>query len=161
MENTTLDSIFSQEDKEEMEKIQSIRRNILKYIGITKFIDIVRDLIDKSKYFQFTSATKRKFINTHTPIFTIKYINPKFNEKMINSNNQKYIDKEINNTVVLINNDILKNVSISILEIINNDVNLSKIYESLDEDIRFFLWSTIFEFKVSLKDNIIYMRYCI
>lgn len=160
-ENTSLDNLFTEEDKREIEKIQEIRHNILKYIGIKNFIDMMRELIDNSKYFEFTSATKRKFINENTPIFTIKCKNYKPNKQKILKKDMTYIDSEINQIVKKINEDILKKTTKKILDYVEKDVKLKDLYGNLDEDTKFVLWTTIFEIKVSLQDNIIYLRYCI
>lgn len=154
-----LDNIFTEDDKNELEQIQKMRRNILKNIGIANFIDLIRNLIDDSEHYEFTSASKRKFININTPIFTIRKKDFVYNEK--DYKYQKNIDDKINEIVAEINKEILDKTTESILLIINSDAELKELYGEINKTLRGLLWTTVFEIKVSLKDNIIYMRYCI
>ena len=155
----TIDTLFTDNDINELEQIQNIRKNILKNIGIKNFIDLIRNLIDDSEDFEFTSATKRKFININTPVFTIRKKNYKFDESKYKT--QKSKDEEINRIIKDITLQILDKTTLAILTIINSDEELKKIYGDINETLKDLLWTTVFEIKVSLKDNIIYMRYCI
>lgn len=158
-EKKGLDVYLTEEDKREFETLQNIKNNILKNLGIKNFINIVRDIIDESKLFEFTSAIKKKYINEITPIFTIRYLNLKIDNNRIND--VSYTDNIINNIVMIINNDIIKKITDKMIEFMNTDENLKAIYSNLKEDLKGLLWSTVFEVKVSLRDNIIQMRYCI
>lgn len=155
----TIDTLFTDDDINELEQIQNIRKNILKNIGVKNFIDLIRNLIDDSEDFEFTSATKRKFININTPVFTIRKKNYKFDESKYKT--QKSKDEEINRIIKDITLQILDKTTLAILTIINSDEELKKIYGDISETLKDLLWTTVFEIKVSLKDNIIYMRYCI
>lgn len=155
----TIDTLFTDNDINELEQIQNIRKNILKNIGVKNFIDLIRNLIDDSEDFEFTSATKRKFININTPVFTIRKKNYKFDESKYKT--QKSKDEEINRIIKDITLQILDKTTLAILTIINSDEELKKIYGDINETLKNLLWTTVFEIKVSLKDNIIYMRYCI
>ena len=155
----TIDTLFTDDDINELEQIQNIRKNILKNIGVKNFIDLIRNLIDDSEDFEFTSATKRKFININTPVFTIRKKNYKFDESKYKT--QKSKDEEINRIIKDITLQILDKTTLAILTIINSDEELKKIYGDISESLKDLLWTTVFEIKVSLKDNIIYMRYCI
>lgn len=159
MENKNLEQLFTEEDKRELKQMQELKKNILKNIGINNFINMMRDIIDESKLYEFTSATKRKFININTPIFTIRKINYTADPKIIN--NDKSLNEEINNIVSEINKDILDKTTKKILNLIQEDEKLKEIYSNISEDLKDIIWTTVFEIRVSLKDNIIYMRYCI
>lgn len=158
-EKIDLESLFTKEDKEELSQLQNIRRHILKNIGINNFINMMREIIDESKEFEFTSATKRKFININTPIFTIRKIGYKVDEKKINQSN--YINNEISKIVNEINKDILSHTTAKILDFIKTDEHLKEIYSNINEDLKDLMWTTVFEIRCSIKDNIIYIRYCI
>lgn len=158
-EKINLDSLFTDEDREDLAQIQNIRRHILKNIGINNFINMMREIIDDSEKFEFTSATKRKFININTPIFTIRKIGYKPDQKLIN--NDKYINSEISNITSEINKDILSHTTKKILDFIQTDEHLKKIYSNINEDLKDLIWTTVFEIRCSIKDNIIYIRYCI
>lgn len=157
--STTIDNLFTEEDEMELEQLQKMRKNILKNIGIKNFIDLIRNLIDDSENFEFTSAAKRKFININTPVFTIRKKNFVFDEKKFKSDKEQ--DDAINQIVKDITHEILDNTTSKIIEIINSDEDLKKIYGDINDSLKNMLWTTIFEIRVSLKDNIIYMRYCI
>jgi hypothetical protein len=154
-----LENLFTEEDTQELEQIQKMRKNILKNIGLSNFIDLIRNLIDDSEDFEFTSASKRKFISLNTPIFTIRKKGYIYDEKRLSKKSEQSI--EINKIVKEINEQILDKTTLAILTIINEDETLKKIYGDINETLRGLLWTTVFEIKVSLKDNIIYMRYCI
>lgn len=158
-EKINLDSLFTDEDREDLAQIQNIRRHILKNIGINNFINMMREIIDDSEKFEFTSATKRKFININTPIFTIRRIDYKPDQKLIN--NDKYINSEISNITSEINKDILSHTTKKILDFIQTDEHLKEIYSNINEDLKDLIWTTVFEIRCSIKDNIIYIRYCI
>lgn len=160
MINNNLDIYMSEEDKNDIANLQFIRKNLLKNIGIKNFINMMRDIIDNSEKFEFTSAAKRKFINEITPVFTIKLkdFTPLTARQL---NDIKYVDNEINKIVGLVNNDILRHTTESILKLIENDETLKKIYSKFDEDLKGLMWTTIYEIRVSIKDNIINVRYCI
>lgn len=158
-EKINLDSLFTDEDREDLAQIQNIRRHILKNIGINNFINMMREIIDDSEKFEFTSATKRKFININTPIFTIRKIDYKPDQKLIN--NDKYINSEISNITSEINKDILSHTTKKILDFIQTDEHLKEIYSNINEDLKDLIWTTVFEIRCSIKDNIIYIRYCI
>lgn len=160
MINNNLDIYMSEEDKNDIANLQFIRKNLLKNIGIKNFINMMRDIIDNSEKFEFTSAAKRKFINEITPVFTIKLkdFTPLTARQL---NDIKYVDNEINKIVSLVNNDILRHTTESILKLIENDETLKKIYSKFDEDLKGLMWTTIYEIRVSIKDNIINVRYCI
>lgn len=154
-----IDELFTEEDKNELEQLQKVRRNLLKNIGIKNFIDLLRNLIDDSEHYEFTSAAKRKFINLNTPIFTLRRKGFVYNEKDFKTDGAK--NDKINEIVKEINDEILSNTTSAILHIINEDEELKKIYGDINESLKGLLWTTIFEIRVSLPDNIIYMRYCI
>ena len=160
MINNNLDIYMSEEDKNDIANLQFIRKNLLKNIGIKNFINMMRDIIDNSEKFEFTSAAKRKCINEITPVFTIKLkdFTPLTARQL---NDIKYVDNEINKIVSLVNNDILRHTTESILKLIENDETLKKIYSKFDEDLKGLMWTTIYEIRVSIKDNIINVRYCI
>lgn len=151
-----IEELFSEEDVNELEQIQKLRRNILKNIGIKNFIDLIRDLIDQSDDFEFTSASKRKFININTPIFVIRKKNYTYK-----ASNAEQEDNEINQIVKDITYQILDKTTNSILSIIETDEELKELYGNINENLKGLLWTTVFEVKVSLEDNIIYLRYCI
>lgn len=159
MSTEKLEEMFTEDDLNELNQIQTIRKNILRNIGIENFIELVREIIDESKNFEFTSAIKRKFINVNTPIFTIRKIGYAADKSKFN--NEDYINSEINKIVAEINEDILRNTTTKILEFIQTDEKLKEIYSNLNEDLKDILWTTVYEIKVSVKDNIIYIRYCI
>lgn len=159
MTNTTIDELFTEDDKKELDQIQKIRKNILKNIGIKNFIDLIRNLIDDSEHYEFTSASKRKFININTPIFTIR--KKDYNPDPAIYNSSVKSNDEINRIVKEINKDILDKTTEAILGIINSDEDLKNIYGDISTSLKGLLWTTIFEINVSLKDNIIYLRYCI
>lgn len=154
-----LDNLFTEEDKNDLELIQRMRRNLLKNIGIKNFIELIRNLIDDSEHYEFTSASKRKFININTPIFTIRKKDFIYNEKDFKSEKNK--DDKINEIVYEINKEILDNTTNAIISIINSDEELKSLYGNINESLKGLLWTTVFEIRVSLKDNIILMRYCI
>jgi len=154
-----LDELFTDEDRNELEQIQKMRKNLLKNIGIVNFIDLIRNLIDDSEHYEFTSASKRKFININTPIFTIRKKDFVYNEKDYKTQGNK--DDKINEIVGEITKEILDKTTAAILTIINQDEELKAIYGDINETLRGLMWTTVFEIRVSLKDNIIYMRYCI
>lgn len=157
--SNNIDNLFSEEDEKELEQIQKIRKNILKNIGIKNFIELIKNLIDDSEHYEFTSAAKRNFININTPIFTIRKKDFVYDEKKFKTEKAK--DNEINNIVKEITHEILDNTTQCILDIINSDEKLKEIYGDINESLKNLLWTTIFEIRVSLKDNIIYVRYCI
>lgn len=150
-----IDSLFTEEDHEELNKIQEVRKNLLKNIGLKNFIEIIRTLIDKSENYEFTSASKRKFISLVTPVFVIRKKNWQFNPR----NGSE--DDQINKITREITNEILDSTTAAIIQLINSDDHLKEIYGNISETLRGLLWTTIFEIRVSLKDNIIYMKYCI
>jgi hypothetical protein len=154
-----LDELFTDEDRNELEQIQKMRKNILKNIGIANFIDLIRNLIDDSEHYEFTSAAKRKFISINTPIFTIRKKDFVYNEKDYRTQGNK--DDKINEITKEITKEILDKTTTAILNIINSDEELKKIYGDINETLRGLMWTTVFEIRVSLQDNIIYMRYCI
>jgi len=158
-DDLSLDDLFTEEDMQELQQAQDLRKNILKNVGIKNLIDIIRDIIDNSKDYEFTSATKRKFISTNTPIFTIRKKDYKPDPKKIK--NQTYIDNEIDNIVREINREILTNITDKIIQLIQEDEKLKEIYNNLSEDLKDIIWSTVFEIRCSIQDNIIYLRYCI
>lgn len=156
----TLDTIMTDEDRNDLAQLQFLRKNLLKNIGIKNFIDMMRNIIDNCEKFEFTSATKRKFINEITPIFTIKLKDFKpLTARQLND--KHYVDTEINRIVGLVNDDILKHTSEEIIKLIENDEKLKEIYSNINDDLRGLMWTTIYEIRVSVKDNIINVRYCI
>jgi len=154
-----IDKLFNEEDTNELEQIQRLRKNILKNIGIKNFIDLIRTLIDESEDYEFTSASKRKFININTPIFTIRKKGFVYNEKDYRSEKAK--DDKINSIVNEINHEVLEKTTEHILDIICSDPDLKALYGDMNESLKNIIWTTVFEIRVSLTDNIIYMRYCI
>lgn len=158
MENN-IDKLFNEEDTNELEQVQRLRKNILKNIGIKNFIDLIRTLIDESEDYEFTSASKRKFININTPIFTIRKKGFVYNEKDYRSEKAK--DDKINSIVNEINHEVLEKTTEHILDIICSDPDLKALYGDMNESLKNIIWTTVFEIRVSLTDNIIYMRYCI
>ena len=53
-------------------KIRHIRERIQSYISNAEIIELMRNLIDNSKYFSFTSSRTKKYISEENPIFYIK-----------------------------------------------------------------------------------------
>jgi len=150
-----IDKLFNEEDIEELNQIQMLRKNLLKNIGLPRFIEIIKSLIDQSEDYEFTSASKRKFISLNTPIFVIRRKNFEYNPAIGSD------DEQINAITKEITHEILDKTTEAILIVISNDEQLKELYGNISETIKGLLWTTIFEIRVSLKDNIIYMRYCI
>lgn len=154
-----LDDMITDEDIKQLNDFYDIKKNVIANIGIENFIDFIRQIIDSSKSFEFVSDDKRKFIDRITPIFVIKLkeFKPNINEL----NNPKYqndVSREITNRI---NSEILKETTRYILDFIKSNKKINDKFNSLDDEIKSLFWTNVYEIRCSIKDNIIYLRYCI
>lgn len=154
-----LDDMITDEDIKQLNDFYDIKKNVIANIGIENFIDFIRQIIDSSKSFEFVSDDKRKFIDRITPIFVIKLkeFKPNINEL----NNPKYLNDVSREITNRINSEILKETTRYILDFIKSNKKINDKFDSLDDEIKSLFWTNVYEIRCSIKDNIIYLRYCI
>jgi len=153
------------EDQQDIVKIISIRNNVMNYLGIDKFIEMARDIIDECEYFGFISENSRKFIDKETPTFNMALVKDAYanimqkidQHDLKNLNDQKNFFNE--RVSELIAKDITAKISAQITDTILSDEELTKQYESLPTDERRLLTSNMYSVTVSVPaENKIFLR---
>ena len=61
---------------EEYRRLYAARNNFLNFIGQEKLVDLIRNIIDSAKSFEFRSETARTYIAPVNPQFVIKCLDP-------------------------------------------------------------------------------------
>ena len=116
-------------------KIRHIRERIQSYISNNEIIDLMRDLIDKSHYFSFTSARTKKYISEENPIFYIKVndieeVEKKFKHKFKNFGNKNYeeTDEDLDIIAQCVQEDVISKFVNALTDIIFDNKRLNKIF---------------------------------
>ena len=158
-EKKSLDDLITDEDIKEMNMILEMKKSLLNLIGLENFIDFMRDIIDNSEHFEFTSDIKRKFIDKNNPIFLIRMKDLQIDKKK--TDDISYQNSKLSEITSFIKEDILKKTTKYFVDYANNNDKLKKQFDDIDGFIQNIMWTTMYEIKISLVDNIIYLKYCI
>ena len=158
IENNTL--LTEQEDLENLNKFVSYRNNLMYSIGIDNFINKMREIIDQSEYFEFRSLKSRTYINKERPIFILKIKND-YNKKFEGKNfsDTKVADEITSEITELLQKSIIDRMSEFIINHINTNEELKKIFESFDSTLKNLCATNIFGIRNSIMDNMIYLEY--
>ena len=116
-------------------KIRHIRERIQSYISNTEIIELMRNLIDNSKYFSFTSSRTKKYISEENPIFYIKVndikeVEKKFKHKFKNFGNKNYeeTDTDLDIIAQCVQEDVISKFVTALTDIIFDNERLTKIF---------------------------------
>ena len=158
IENNTL--LTEEEDLENLNKFITYRNNLMYSIGIDNFINKMREIIDESEYFEFRSLKSRNYINKEKPIFVLKVksnYNKKFEGKNFSDN--RVADEITSEITELLRKSIINKISEFIINHIQNDESLKKIFDSFDSNLKNLCATNIFGIRNSIADNMIYLEY--
>lgn len=116
-------------------KIRHIRERIQSYISNAEIIELMRNLIDNSKYFSFTSSRTKKYISEENPIFYIKVndikeIEKKFKHKFKNFGTRNYeeTDTDLDIIAQCVQEDVISKFVTALTDIIFDNERLTKIF---------------------------------
>ena len=174
MNETTFDKVISQENKDLILKVIKIRKDLGNLIDIEDFINISKEIINKSNIFSFSSEVAEKFINKKQPVFKLK-INEesdlykkidfkKISEELNNTNDEKKIISNKSNKIIseYVVSEIIRSISDYIDDIIDSNETIKKIIEDVDRetgmDNRYFL-TNIYSIRIANGNNLIFLSY--
>ena len=116
-------------------KIRHIRERIQSYISNAEIIELMRNLIDNSKYFSFTSSRTKKYISEENPIFYIKVndireVEKKFKHKFKNFGTKNYeeTDTDLDIIAQCVQEDVISKFVTALTDIIFDNERLTKIF---------------------------------
>ena len=116
-------------------KIRHIRERIQSYISNAEIIELMRNLIDNSKYFSFTSSRTKKYISEENPIFYIKVndireVEKKFKHKFKNFGTRNYeeTDTDLDIIAQCVQEDVISKFVTALTDIIFDNERLTKIF---------------------------------
>jgi len=159
MSDTNLNLIENDDDLESLNKINAVRKRLMRYITIEKFIDFVKESIKSSKSFSFRTANAEKYIDKNNPSFILRMNNLEIDKKKIND--EKYLKDITNDITVLIKEEIINNISDFLIKEISNNEEIKEIYNSLDDEFKNPSFINVFVIRVAPQDNMIYLNYFI
>ena len=64
--------IMTEEERLEFIMIKKIKANIKYFVGVDRIIEMITNLIDNTKFFDFLNERTRKYISKNRPVFMLK-----------------------------------------------------------------------------------------
>ena len=154
-----------EEDKSRYDKINdiiSIKKTLKSCIDVKSLVEKMKDLIGKSKDFEFRSKRAEKFINLEDPTFILKCnllkefegITPEKVRKL----DPKKIDKLTDKITKLVDKQITSKVSDFLTECVTDKNKYENIFKNLPEEFSDTFLTQIYIIRVSIIDNAVTIK---
>lgn len=135
------DNNLTKKEMEQLVKTLEIKRDILSYLNIEKFITEVSKIVEESQLFDFRSITAKMFIDKKQPVFILKALDEELLSKTV---------EEVNNVLI---SEIISKISVLLTDCLFNNKDNVEIFEGVPEEMKEFIISSIYVIRSNLKEN--------
>lgn len=152
---------LNDEDIKNISNIIKSKRILMSYFKEDYIVNMIRDLIDESKYIEFTSKRTRKFISGIKPTFNIIVdINSYIKDKDIKlyAKTEERISRLYQECL---NNEVYTPFSNRLQKIIEKESDNNEIFKELPDIKDIILLSNIFAIRIDLKTSKVILEYLI
>jgi len=154
-----LKNILSEEDIKQYNELLKVKSDLMSIIGVKNLVEYIKTVIEKTEGISFRSQVARDFIDLNNPIFKLQKDN--FIIDKSKSEDEEYLDKITNEITTFINENIISKVSKFLSDNIENNSELKKAFDNLAKEVRNITFINTYSIRISLVDNIIYLKYMI
>lgn len=154
-----LDTLITDEDMKNINKLNEIKKDIMSYIDMDKFIDLMRDAINKSENFEFKSERSSRFIEKDQPNFILKSKLLAIDKKTVND--KQKLNKITEDICQLVFEEIISEVSKELSYMFKDNENIDNLFKDIPEDLKDIYLTNIYTIRLNPVENIINILYFI
>lgn len=154
-----LKNILSEEDIKQYNELLKVKSDLMSIIGVKNLVEYIKKIIDETEGISFRSQVARDYIDLNNPIFKLQKDN--FEMDKSKSEDNEYLDYITNEITNFINENVISKVSSFLSDNIENNPELKEAFENLSKEVRNITFINTYSIRISVTDNIIYLKYMI
>lgn len=139
--------------KDEIEKIKLImkqKRDIMSYLDINVLIEGTKEIIERSKIFDFRSSVAKLYIDKNQPVFTLKIIDDEIYNSVIEDTHPR------DRISVLLETEIIRHISKLLTDSL---ATKSELFKDVPEELTRLILTNIYVIWSSPADNNIQLKF--
>ncbi len=156
--------ILTSDDEKMLRFIQKTKTNLHRMIEREILVNIIKETIDESKYFNFKSKKYERLINVNSPVFIISPVLSKISKDIKYKFSNSFGDYDF--IQHLLEQEITGRFSSKLLEYVKNSNILEKLMRdegitdtTIDIDLVHFVTSAVFSIKIDFENLVIFVTY--